>query len=37
MRHGYFVADRKESVAGKPVIDRTVALKDAWQKQYIHF
>ncbi len=31
-RHGYFVADRKESVAGKPVFNRTVTLKDAWQK-----
>lgn len=31
-RHGYFVADRKESVVGKPVFNRTVTLKDAWQK-----
>lgn len=31
-RHGYFVADRIESVAGKPVFNRTVTLKDAWQK-----
>ena len=31
-RHGYFVADSKESVAGKPVFNRTVTLKDAWQK-----
>jgi glutaminyl-tRNA synthetase len=31
-RHGYFVADRVESVAGKPVFNRTVTLKDAWQK-----
>ncbi len=31
-RHGYFVADRKDSVAGKPVINRTVTLRDAWQK-----
>jgi glutaminyl-tRNA synthetase len=31
-RHGYFVADRKDSVAGKPVFNRTVTLKDAWQK-----
>jgi len=31
-RHGYFVADRKESVAGKPVFNRTVTMKDAWQK-----
>jgi glutaminyl-tRNA synthetase len=32
-RHGYFVADKKDSVAGKPVFNRTVTLKDAWQKQ----
>lgn len=31
-RHGYFVADRKESVKGKPVFNRTVTLRDAWQK-----
>ncbi|MDO9051830.1 MAG: glutamine--tRNA ligase/YqeY domain fusion protein [Methylotenera sp.] len=31
-RHGYFVADRKDSVMGKPVFNRTVTLKDAWQK-----
>jgi glutaminyl-tRNA synthetase len=31
-RHGYFVADRIESVAGKPVFNRTVTLRDAWQK-----
>jgi glutaminyl-tRNA synthetase len=31
-RHGYFVADRKDSVSGKPVFNRTVTLKDAWQK-----
>ncbi len=31
-RHGYFVADRKDSVKGKPVFNRTVTLKDAWQK-----
>jgi glutaminyl-tRNA synthetase len=31
-RHGYFVADRVESVAGKPVFNRTVTLRDAWQK-----
>ncbi|HPH06995.1 MAG TPA: hypothetical protein PL131_14080 [Methylotenera sp.] len=30
--HGYFVADRKESAAGKPVFNRTVTLKDSWQK-----
>jgi glutaminyl-tRNA synthetase len=31
-RHGYFVADRKDSEAGKPVFNRTVTLKDTWQK-----
>ena len=31
-RHGYFVADRKDSVAGKLVFNRTVTLRDAWQK-----
>ena len=31
-RHGYFVADREDSVAGKPVFNRTVTFRDAWQK-----
>ena len=31
-RHGYFVADRIDSTAGKPVFNRTVTLRDAWQK-----
>lgn len=31
-RHGYFVADKKDSAAGKPVFNRTVTLRDAWQK-----
>jgi glutaminyl-tRNA synthetase len=31
-RHGYFVADRKDSKDGKPVFNRTVTLRDAWQK-----
>ena len=31
-RHGYFVADKKDSLAGKPVFNRTVTLRDAWQK-----
>jgi len=31
-RHGYFVADRKDSKEGKPVFNRTVTLRDAWQK-----
>ena len=31
-RHGYFVADRKDSKASAPVFNRTVTLRDAWQK-----
>jgi len=31
-RHGYFVADRKDCEQGKPVFNRTVTLRDAWQK-----
>ena len=31
-RHGYFVADKKDSVVGKPVFNRTVTLWVAWQK-----
>jgi glutaminyl-tRNA synthetase len=31
-RHGYFVADRVDSKPGTPVFNRTVTLKDAWQK-----
>jgi len=31
-RHGYFVADRVDSIAGKPVFNRTVTLRDVWQK-----
>ena len=30
-RHGYFVADRLDSRPGKPVFNRIVTLKDAWQ------
>ena len=29
---GYIVADRKDSKAGAPVFNRTVTLRDAWQK-----
>jgi glutaminyl-tRNA synthetase len=32
-RHGYFVADRKDSTAGKPVFNRTVTLRDSWGKE----
>lgn len=31
-RHGYFVADSVDSVEGKPVFNRAVTLRDAWQK-----
>jgi glutaminyl-tRNA synthetase len=31
-RHGYFVADKKDSQADKRVFNRTVTLRDAWQK-----
>jgi len=31
-RHGYFCADRSESVAGAPVFNRTVTLRDSWGK-----
>jgi glutaminyl-tRNA synthetase len=31
-RHGYFVADLKDSKAGAPVFNRTVTLKDSWTK-----
>jgi glutaminyl-tRNA synthetase len=30
-RHGYFVADRVDSVRGKPVFNRAVTLKDSWK------
>ncbi|HET8610488.1 MAG TPA: glutamine--tRNA ligase/YqeY domain fusion protein [Burkholderiales bacterium] len=29
-RHGYFVADLKDSAAGRPVFNRTVTLRDSW-------
>jgi len=31
-RHGYFVADRKDSKSGVPVFNRAVTLKDSWAK-----
>ncbi|MBV8619359.1 MAG: glutamine--tRNA ligase/YqeY domain fusion protein [Curvibacter sp.] len=31
-RHGYFVADRLEHQAGRPVFNRAVGLKDSWGK-----
>ena len=30
-RHGYFVADYRDSKPGKPVFNRTVTLKDSWK------
>ena len=29
-RHGYFVADRHDHTAARPVLNRTVTLKDSW-------
>ncbi len=29
-RHGYFVADRRDSMAGRPVFNRSVTLRDSW-------
>ena len=31
-RHGYFVADLKDSKAGAPIFNRAVTLKDSWSK-----
>ena len=31
-RHGYFVADRIDHTAGKPVMNRIAGLKDSWGK-----
>jgi glutaminyl-tRNA synthetase len=31
-RHGYFVADLRDSTPGTPVFNRAVTLRDAWQK-----
>jgi glutaminyl-tRNA synthetase len=31
-RHGYFVADRVDQVAGRPVFNLAVGLKDSWGK-----
>ncbi len=32
-RNGYFVADRKDHVAGKPVFNRAVTLRDSWAQK----
>jgi glutaminyl-tRNA synthetase len=29
-RHGYFVADRRDSPPGSPRFNRTVTLRDSW-------
>ena len=31
-RHGYFVADQRDHVRGRPVFNRTVTLRDSWAK-----
>jgi glutaminyl-tRNA synthetase len=31
-RHGYFIADREDTEAGKPVFNRAVTLRDSWGK-----
>ncbi len=31
-RHGYFVADRRDTRPGAPVFNRTVTLRDSWSK-----
>ncbi len=31
-RHGYFVADRLDHAAGRPVFNRITSLKDTWQR-----
>ncbi|MCU6435609.1 glutamine--tRNA ligase/YqeY domain fusion protein [Undibacterium sp. Jales W-56] len=33
-RHGYFVADRVDSVKGKPVFNRVTTLKDSWGSSF---
>jgi glutaminyl-tRNA synthetase len=32
LRHGYFCVDEKDSRPGRPVFNRTVALRDSWAK-----
>ena len=32
-RHGYYVADRVDSQAGRPVFNRSVTLKDSWSQK----
>jgi len=33
-RHGYFIADLKDSKPGAPVFNRTVTLRDSWVKKH---
>ncbi len=33
-RHGYFVADRRDSKPGQPVFNRAVTLRDSWARQH---
>jgi glutamyl/glutaminyl-tRNA synthetase len=32
-RHGYFVADLRDSKPGKPIFNRAVTLRDSWAKE----
>ena len=32
-RHGYFVADLRDSKSGRPIFNRAVTLRDSWTKQ----
>ena len=34
-RAGYFVADRRDHAAGRPVYNRTVTLKDSWSSRAV--
>ena len=34
-RHGYFIADRKDTEPGKPVFNRAVTLRESWGKIYL--
>jgi tRNA synthetases class I (E and Q), anti-codon binding domain len=35
-RHGYFVADSRDSAPDKPVFNRAVTLRDSWAKESVH-
>lgn len=32
-RHGYFVADRRDTLPGSPIFNRAVTLRDSWSKR----